>query len=260
MIDARQRPEISSERAYVQRMSSAFTQPDDRPPPGWRRLHEAAWLLPRMWQAFSRLGPRGPADGAPVLVIPGLIAHDGTTASLRKTMGAAGWRVHGWDMGWNLGVKPDTIERLRMRVDLIAHHRPILLVGWSLGGLYARELARAAPDRIRAVVTLGAPFSGDPRQNNVWRLYERIAGHSVDDPPIPRITDKPPVPTLAIWSRRDGIVAVRSARGLEHERDRAVELDSTHMAFGVSSRVARDVVREIGVFLEEQGIAPESPG
>ena len=127
----------------------------------------------------------------------------------------------------------------------------MLVVGWSLGGVYARELARAAPGLVRAVVTLGSPFSGDPKQNNVWRLYEWIAGHKVDQPPIPRITDKPPVPHLAIWSRRDGIVAPRSARGLEHERDKAVELACTHMALGVSRRTGREVAREIASFLKE---------
>jgi pimeloyl-ACP methyl ester carboxylesterase len=161
-------------------------------------------------------------------------------------------------MGWNLGVRADTIERLGRRLDRISGDKPILLVGWSLGGLFARELGRAFPDRVRAVVTLGSPFSGDPHQNNVWRLYEWVARHKVDDPPIPRNTDKPPVPHLALWSRRDGLIAPRAARGLEHERDKAVELDCNHMAFGVSPRAARDVMREIGVFLEELGVAPES--
>ena len=109
-----------------------------------------------------------------------------------------------------------------------------------------------------ALVTLGSPFSGDPHQNNVWRLYEWIAGHKVDDPPIPRITDKPPVPQLALWSRRDGIVAPRAAYGLEEERDKAVELSCTHMAFGVSGRIAREVTREIIRFLREKGLLPES--
>ena len=99
-------------------------------------------------------------------------------------------------------------------------------------------------------MTLGSPFSGDARQNNVWRLYQLIAGHKVDDPPIPRITDKPPVPQLALWSRRDGLVAPRSARGLDHERDVAVEMDCTHMAFGISARAARQIVREIDRFLK----------
>jgi len=153
-------------------------------------------------------------------------------------------------MGVNWGARGDTVERLKERIDAIAPDRPLLVVGWSLGGLFARELGRAAPERVRAVVTLGSPFSGDPKQNHVWRLYERIAGHKVDDPPLPRITDKPPVPHLAVWSRRDGLIAPRAARGLDHERDAEVALDCTHMAFGMSMRAARDAVREIDRFLK----------
>jgi pimeloyl-ACP methyl ester carboxylesterase len=232
---------------------------DDRPPPLRLRLGEAAWLLPRMWGVFGSTRTLGPVDGPTALVIPGFVAHDRTTAPLRKALAEAGWRVHGWEMGLNRGVRADTVERLRRRLDAIGDREPILVVGWSLGGLFARELARAVPGRVRAVVTLGSPFSGDPKQNNVWRLYELIARHRVDEPPIPRITGKPPVPTLALWSRKDGLIAPRSARGLEEERDKAVELDCTHMAFGISRKAAREAVREIARFLEEQGIAPESP-
>lgn len=230
---------------------------DDRPPALRLRLGEAAWILPRLWRAFGSTRAIGPEDGPPVLVIPGFVAHDRTTAALRRALAAAGWRVHGWDNGTNWGARADTVERLVKRVEAIgaigakSAGRPILVVGWSLGGLFARELARAVPERIRAVVTLGSPFSGDPKQNNVWRIYERVAGHKVDQPPLPRITAKPPVPQLALWSRKDGLVAPRSARGLDDERDKAVELNCTHMAFGVSARTAREVVREIKVFLGE---------
>jgi len=172
---------------------------------------------------------------------------------LRSALAGAGWRVHGWGMGWNRGARADTIELLRQRLDAMGGGQPVLVVGWSLGGLYARELARAAPDKVRAVVTLGSPFSGDPHQNNVWKLYELVAGHKVDEPPIPRMTGKPPVPHLALWSRKDGIVAPRAARGLDHERDEAVEMHCAHMAFGVSRRTARDVVREIDRFLKKPG-------
>ena len=191
-------------------------------------------------------------------MIPGWAASDRTTLALREALAAAGWRVHGWDMGWNRGARADTIERLRACLDSIGGRRKVLIVGWSLGGVYGRELARAVPDQVLALITLGSPFSGDPKQNNVWRLYEWIAGHKVDEPPIPRITDKPPVPQLALWSRRDGIVAPRSAYGLEHERDKAVELRCTHMAFGVSARIGREVTREIRSFLKEKGLLPES--
>jgi pimeloyl-ACP methyl ester carboxylesterase len=189
-------------------------------------------------------------DGPPALVIPGFIASDRTTLQLRRALAAAGWRVHAWDMGWNMGAKTDTVERLKARLDAIGGGRPVLLVGWSLGGVFARELARAVPDKVQAVVTLGSPFSGDPHQNNVWRLYEWIARHPVDQPPIPRICAKPPVACLALWSRKDGIVAVRAARGLDDERDKAVEIGCSHMAFGISRRATRRAVHEIDTFLK----------
>ncbi len=204
-----------------------------------------------MWRLFGSTRPIGPADGPPVLVIPGFVAHDRATLALRRTLAANGWRVHGWEMGINWGARADTVERLQNRLSEISTSDKVLLVGWSLGGLFARELARACPERVRAVVTLGSPFSGDPKQNNVWRIYEQVARHKVDDPPIPRITAKPPVPSLALWSRKDGLIAPRSARGLEDERDKAVELACTHMAFGISAKAAQDVVTEVTRFLDE---------
>jgi len=231
---------------------------DDRPPRLGLRLGEAAWLLPRMWRLFGSTRPIGPLDGPPALVIPGFVAHDRATLALRRALAGKGWRVHGWEMGVNWGARADTVERLKDRLDEIAKNEKALVVGWSLGGLFARELARAFPERVLAVVTLGSPFSGDPKQNNVWRIYEHLARHKVDDPPIPRVTGKPPVPQLALWSRKDGLIAPRAARGLDDERDKAVELDCTHMAFGVSATAARDVVREIEAFLDEQNLAPES--
>lgn len=187
-----------------------------------------------------------------MLVIPGFIANDRTTMELRRALAEAGFRVHPWRQGMNWGARADTLDRLKDAVDLCGHDEPVVLVGWSLGGLYARELARAYPDRVRAVVTLGSPMWGDLRRyTNVWRLYERIARHPVDDPPIPNIEDKPPVPTLALWSSRDGIVGAPSARGTERTRDKAIEVDSTHMGFAVSKKGTRQAVREIVRFLEE---------
>jgi hypothetical protein len=223
---------------------------DDAPPKGIR-VRELAWNTVRLVRHFAKRGPRGPLDGEPVLVIPGFLCSDETTLALRKELAAAGFRVHGWKLGWNLGAKADTLERIRERVESLGHNKPILIVGWSLGGIYAREFARHYPELVRAVVTLGSPFSGDPHQNNVWQLYEWVAKHKVDDPPIPRITDKPPVPHLAIWSRLDGLIAPRAARGLPHERDKEVEVAVHHMAFGVSTKAARKSVREILKFLAD---------
>lgn len=223
---------------------------DDAPPTrgNWA---EIAWNFGRLLGTFRKKGPRGPLDGQPVLVIPGFLCSDETTFSLRRELARAGFRVHGWKMGWNLGAKADTLDRLAKRIDSLGHDQPLVIVGVSLGGLFAREYARYHSDRVKAVITLGSPFSGDPRQNNVWQLYEKVAKHPVMEPPLPRITEKPPVPHLAIWSRRDGLIAPRSARGLDHERDKEVELHCHHMAFGISPNATKDVVREVRKFLEE---------
>lgn len=171
---------------------------------------------------------------------------------LRRALAEAGFRVHPWRQGINWGARADTLERLKLAVDLCGDDQPLLVVGWSLGGLYARELARAHPERVRAVVTLGSPLYGDPRRaTNVWKLYERIAGHPVDRPPIPHSQAKPPVPSLAIFSQRDGIVAVSAARGTQATCDKAVEVSSTHMGFAVSRGGTRQAVAEIVRFLKE---------
>ena len=222
----------------------------DDAPPTEHHWKELLWNAGRLLGTFRKRGPRGPDDGQPVLVIPGFLCSDQTTFSLRKRLAKHGYRVHGWKQGWNLGAREDTLERLRERIESLGHDRKLVIVGWSLGGLFAREYARYHPDQVRAVITLGSPFSGDPRQNNVWQLYERVAKHSVLDPPIPRVTDKPPVPHLAMWSRRDGLIAPRAARGLDHERDEEVELDCHHMAFAISPDAAKQVVREIDRFLK----------
>ena len=231
----------------------------DRIPSTRQRLGEVASLWPRIWRGFGHLGARGPVSGPPALVFPGFIASDRGTMELRRALAEAGFRVHPWRLGWNMGARHDLMQRLDHSLSQVDDDRPVLLVGWSLGGIFARELARLRPDRVRAVVTLGSPFSGDPRLNNVWRLYERVAGHKVDATPIPRITAKPPVPTLALWSRRDGIVAASAARGLPEESDKSVELQCNHMAFGVSARATRAAVKEITAFLDgiEQQRSPE---
>lgn len=169
---------------------------------------------------------------------------------LRRALAEAGFRVHPWRQGINLGARADTLERLKRAVDLCGHDQPLLVVGWSLGGLFARELARAEPERVRAVVTLGSPLYGDPRRStNVWKLYERIARHPVDRPPIAHSQAKPPVPSLAIFSRRDGIVSVSAARGTQETCDEAVEIGSTHMGFAVSRKGTRQAVAEIVRFV-----------
>ena len=124
-----------------------------------------------MWRGIGHKGPRGPANGIPAMVIPGFIASDWLTTELRRALAEAGFRVHPWRHGINWGARADTMEILQRALDLCGHDEPMVLVGWSLGGLYARELARTCPDRVRVVVTLGSPVWGDRRRyTNVWKL------------------------------------------------------------------------------------------
>ncbi len=116
--------------------------------------------------------------------------------------------------------------------------------------MFAREVAKLRPDLVEMVFTLGSPFSGDPRANNAWRLYERVAGHPVDRPPVKVDTAaKPPVPTIALWSRRDGMVAPASARGKAFESDVQVEIDCGHMGFATSGRAFRQIVGVVRLHL-----------
>ena len=170
------------------------------------------------------------------MVVPGFLATDRTTLGLQRALGTAGYRVAGTSMGVNRGAREDTLERLAERIEAFGGDRKVTLIGWSLGGIFAREVAKQRPELGEKVITMGTPFSGHPRSNNAWRLYELVAGHKVDHPPIDTVVaEKPPVPTIAIWSRRDGIVAPASARGQEGERDKAIELDSSHMGFAVDA-------------------------
>jgi pimeloyl-ACP methyl ester carboxylesterase len=185
-------------------------------------------------------------QGQPVLVVPGFMASDRTTARLRRSLEAAGFNSVGWALGRNTGIRADMFDRMDQRIDALNLDSKIILVGWSLGGLIAREYAKHAPYRIAKVITLGSPFSGDLRANNAWRAYELIAGHKIDKPPVTvNLPEKPPVPTYAFWSARDGVVAGRSARGLVTESDYTVEMDCTHMAFVAHPDSIRQIARSI---------------
>jgi pimeloyl-ACP methyl ester carboxylesterase len=171
---------------------------------------------------------------------------------LRRALARAGWRSHPWLLGINMGAKKNTLDLLCKRLKDLEDPRKVLVVGWSLGGMFARQLAHRCPERVRAVVTLASPFSGDLKTNtNIREIYERVAGHDVNEPPFPVVAGKPPVPTLALWGRRDGIVAPGAERGLSHEVDKAVEIDTNHMGFAVYRPALSRVVAEIRTFLTE---------
>lgn len=220
----------------------------DLAPPLSSLAREAIFFAPlRVRAAFGpRVKTTVDGKGQPVMVIPGFMASDRTTSRLRRSLAASGFACSGWGLGRNTGIKQDVLTRLDDRIAALGCSAPVTLVGWSLGGLIAREYTKHAPDRVAKVVTLGSPFSGDPRANNVWRIYELIAGHKVHAPPLEvNMATKPPVPTIALWSQRDGLVAPRAAYGLTDEADEHMEQQCTHMGFIASPDVIRRIAEII---------------
>ena len=199
-----------------------------------RAFHELGAFLGAL--PLLSLAPKG--DGHPVLVLPGLVASDTSTRPLRSFLKSRGYAVSGWRQGRNLGLR-DGVQHAM--VDLVRelrdnNGRKICLVGWSLGGLYARQLAKMMPDRVRSVITLGSPFAGTPKATNAWRVYEMASGRRADQEDDGRfggsLSDTPPVPTTAIFSRTDGICAWQGCMEKPSSLSENIEVESSHCGMG----------------------------
>ena len=183
-----------------------------------------------------------------VVLLPGFGTSPWRMRYMAHQLERAGHKAKRWGMGFNLGVSPELLESLSERILAVRERygQPVVLVGWSLGGVIARELAKRHPDAIAKVITMGSPFSGSPYDNNAWRIYHLVAGHPVDEPPVEvDLAQKPPVETVAIWSPRDGIVSPRASRGRRGERDRAIAVRCNHVGFPNSPECIRVVLTEL---------------
>lgn len=193
------------------------------------------------WEAGATLAlwpllqtaPRG--DGHPVLVLPGLVASDSSTSLLRRYLKGRGYDVHGWGLGRNFGPRAGVeAAMIKKMEDLHARDgRKVSLIGWSLGGVYARLLANRRPELVRDVMTLGSPFTGSPRATNAWRVYEGVSGQSSHDATrMQHVTPTPPVPTTSIFSRSDGIVAWRCSLETPGPASENIEVLGSHIGLG----------------------------
>ena len=202
-------------------------------------------LLALEWRAFWELGaffasipvlrmmPRG--DGHAVLVLPGLMADDASTRLLREFLLDRGYSPHGWELGRNYGPREGVEDGMTAKLTQIAERsgRKVSVIGWSLGGLYARALAARSPDIVRQVITLGTPFTGDPRASNAWRLYEMTSGMSVDDAHWRDVLKaKLAVPATSIYSRSDGIVTWQCSVEDDRPQCENIEVEGSHCGLG----------------------------
>ncbi len=195
-----------------------------------RALLELAALIPAY--PLLRRAPAG--DGHPVLVLPGFMASDFSTRAMRRFLRERGYGAHGWKLGRNVGPTPETVTGLRERFNELRQRygRRVSLIGWSLGGIYARELARRFPTDVRQVITLASPFR-DVEATNVPRAVLRRRQPHPDEPSFRAQLAAPlPVPMTAIYSRSDGIAAWESCVAEAGPLSESIEVASSHLGIG----------------------------
>jgi pimeloyl-ACP methyl ester carboxylesterase len=211
------------------------------PPNVLYRLAESrAWFeLGAFVAATPLLRATARGDRHPVLVLPGFTASDRSTVPLRSTLMAQGYWVHGWRLGPNMGPTDRVLDGIDERLaELYARHgRPVSVIGWSLGGIYARELARSNPDAVRQVITLGSPFrmtlADRSGASNLWDSLKPafstrlllMAMAEYDKPPLP-------VPSSAVYTRTDGVVRWHTCIDAETGRHENIEVRGSHSGLG----------------------------
>lgn len=205
-----------------------------------RAVVELAGLAVR----YRTLSAAQRGDGHPVLVLPGLMSSDLASLPMRRFLTRRGYAAYGWGFGMNLGLRGTLESDLAHLLRAIAerHGRKVSLVGISLGGIYARQLAKVFPHWVRSVVTLGSPFAGSPRSTRGWRVYEWACGRAVDtydDHMGGPLCVPPPVPTTAIYSRTDGICAWQCCVEPSGPLSESVEVTGSHIGLPHNLQVLR---------------------
>lgn len=208
-----------------------------RPSLGLRLLESRAigelYLFAGMYPLLH-LAPRG--DGHPVLVLPGFLASGRSTAPLRHILKNVGYKGHRWKLGRNMGPSRIALEQVLERMHELRHRydSKVSLIGWSLGGIYARELAWMAPDDVRQVITLGTPFR-HYQSTGAARLYHTINGHyseHVDPEIIDRAELPPPVPCTSIYTKSDGVVPWQCSIDVDSPKTENVRVFGSHCGLG----------------------------
>jgi pimeloyl-ACP methyl ester carboxylesterase len=197
------------------------------------------------WQSFYALRPllkrlpRG--DGHPVIVFPGFVSSDNATKPLRNLLSDLGYQSHGWGLGMNVVFGDELEEEMIALVREVAEQagKKVSLVGWSLGGLYAREVAKVCADQVRNVISLGSPISGKPEHSHAHSLFKAFNGEptDIDYTRYFQLHQAPPVPTSSIFSHSDGVVAWEGSWQKETDTTESIVVPASHLGMGVNPLV-----------------------
>jgi pimeloyl-ACP methyl ester carboxylesterase len=205
--------------------------------------------LPRLLFRFPDLARQPRGQGQPVLILPGYGAGDGSTAILKIYLRWLGYRARGWGLGRNTGAVSELLPRILKRLASFSRrsNQEVRLIGWSLGGYLARELARERPDLVRQVITLGTPVIGGPKYTVVAESYRK---RGIDIDAIAAevewrsaiLLDRP---VVAIYSRTDGFVAWQACIDRKTANIEHVEVRTTHIGFGFSPDVYKIIAQRL---------------
>ncbi len=204
-------------------------------------LPRAAWTVMNRPRHKSLLRGEPAGDGRPVMLLPGLMQGERAFFPLQRFLRDRGYQAHSWGLGRNFGARTTgaQAEQLIERLETIAAtNGPVTLIGVSLGGMIARLVAQRRADLVREVITISSPFAGSGKATNVWRFFEWFTGERLDDPAVAarsvEIAAPLSVPSTAIWSQSDGLVAGEICRD---SHGRSIEINSSHLGVQIRADV-----------------------
>lgn len=193
--------------------------------------------------ALRRLMKKLPqGDGHPVIFFPGLGGSDLSTKPMRKLFTDLGYQSYGWELGRNLVFNDKREAEMHALLKRVydKHGEKVSIVGWSLGGLFAREVAKTHPELVRSVISLGSPISGNPDHSNAGRLFEYFNGKP-DAETLERMKSMniaPPVPTTSIYTKTDGVVAWKgSIQRASKTPSENIQVPASHCGLGFNPLV-----------------------